>query len=119
MRAPIKIDMQDFQGVVDTGAEVTVINKNIFDQLPEKDRPVIKLTDRALVVAEKDRKLGSHGMVTVTFNINNKQYKWPMYIANIHDDILLGADFLDHHDINVNLRRGLFIGNTWVKCITE
>ncbi len=42
MRAPIKIAMQDFQGVLDTGTEVTVINKNFFYQLPEKDRPVIK-----------------------------------------------------------------------------
>ncbi len=55
MQAPIKIAMQDFQGVLDTGTEVTVINKNFFYQLPEKDWPVIKHADRALVVAEKEK----------------------------------------------------------------
>ncbi len=70
-------------------------------------------------MAEKDSKMGSHGMATITFTIGGKQCKWPMYIANIHDDILLGAYFLDYHDATINIKRGLFIGGTWLQCATE
>ncbi len=75
MRAPVQIHGQHLQAVIDTGAEVTVINKKIFDELPEKDRPVIKRADRGLVVAEKDKKMGSHGMATVTFTIGDIQHQ--------------------------------------------
>ncbi len=119
MRAPIQLYEQNLKAVIDTGAEVTVISKRVFDNLPVGNRPTVERADHGLVVAEKDKKMGSHGMAKVTFSIGDKLYTWPMYIADIYDDLLLGADFLDYNDVMVSLRRGLYMGNRWIQCMTD
>lgn len=38
------------------------------------------------------------------------------YVAPIADDLLLGFDFLDEHDVTINTRRGLEIKEKRVDC---
>lgn len=119
MRVPVFMMERELEAVIDTGAEVTVLNQRIFDQLPPSTRPIVKKADRGLVVAERGKKMGSHGMAVVKFKIGDQDYEWTMYIADIGDDILLGADFLDRFDMTVNFKRGLLVNEKWVACQTR
>ncbi len=61
----------------------------------------------------------SQGQTDVEMSINGITYIWPVYVAPIGDDFLLGADFLEEHDVTVNLRKGLKIKGAWVECDIE
>ncbi len=42
MRDPIVMARKELQDVIDTRVEVTVIINKVFDEMPEKDRPIIE-----------------------------------------------------------------------------
>ena len=100
--APLSVAQLGANAVIDTGAEVTVMSENYFDKLPSKNRPKLRPADRGLVVAEAGRKMTHAGIADVDFEMNGHHYKWPMYIAPIHDD--------------VNFSKGLCLGGEWIPC---
>ena len=53
---------------------------------------------------------------TVMSSIGNHSYSWPVYVAPIGDDLLLGCDFIHDKDITVNTRRGLEVNGKWIEC---
>ena len=102
--------------VIDTGAEVTVMSSNYYEKLPEAVRPPLRPAIRGLVVAEAGRKMGSSGVADIEFEMSGNRYKWPMYVAPIRDDVLLGADFLDSFDATVSFSKGLSLGERSIEC---
>ena len=114
--APLSVAQLGAHAVIDTGAEVTVMSENYFNKLSSKNRPKLRPADRGLVVAEAGRKMTHAGIADVDFEMNGHHYKWPMYIAPIHDDVLLGADFLDCYKATVNFSKGLCLGGEWIPC---
>ena len=49
--------------------------------------------------------------------MNGHEFEWPVYVAPIADDLLLGSDVLDDKDITVSSNRGLQFRGTWLPCI--
>lgn len=49
----------------------------------------------------------------------DEEYAVDMYVAPMADDLLLGCDFLDEHDVAINTRRGLEIRGKWVDCLVD
>ena len=120
LRAPMQVMDIEVMAVVDTGAEVTVLGQHLLSQLSKTQRPKIQRATRTLKVAKKDDTLNSQGVATLDLNIGGHTYPWLLYIAETGADLLLGADFLDEHDITVQVRRGLLQHSDWVlQCEVE
>ena len=58
----------------------------------------------------------SRGIVRVPLKLGEEEYAWPVYIAPIADELLLGCDLLDAKDITINCRQGLMINGKWISC---
>lgn len=116
IKAPIKIGGQYLFAVIDTGAEVTVMSDRVFQSLSEEQRSTLTDSKRSLVVAEEGRKMSTQGIAEVAIELGPVKCVWPVYVAPISDDILLGCDIIDNYDITINTRRGIQVQGCWVEC---
>ena len=104
------------KAIVDTGAEVTVLSERLYNMFPENKRPKLQKANRGLVVAEAGREMNICGLIDAEFKIGEFEFTWPVYVAPIRDDILLGCDIIDEMDITVNTKRGIQVKDQWVEC---
>ena len=49
------------------------------------------------------------GITDVEFKIGEYNFTWPVYVAPIRDEILLGCDVIDAMDIAVSTKHGIQI----------
>ena len=105
IRVNICVEGRPTLAVVDSGAEVTIMNSQEFHQLGKP----LTLSPPAvdLVVADQESQLRADGTVEMELVIGNHKFKWPVYVAQIGDDFFLGSNILDAQDIVVSSRRGL------------
>ena len=104
------------KAIVDTGAEVTVLSERLYNIFPDNMKPKLQKAKRGLVVAEAGREMKTCGVIDVEFKIGEKHFIWPVYVAPIRDEILLGCDLIHEMDITLNTKRGLQVGEEWVEC---
>ena len=62
IKVSIRVNEQSESAVLDTGAEVTVLNSNVYYNIPQQHRPSLKPEKRNLVVAEAGKKMATHGL---------------------------------------------------------
>ena len=116
VRAPVSIGGMDIWAVVDTGAEVTVMGKKFYESIPDVMRPALRRSCRNLVVAEEGRELAASGIVEFDITLGEQQFRWPVYVASIADDLLLGCDIIDDLNLTVNTKSGLEMNGKWISC---
>ncbi|CAG2206600.1 unnamed protein product [Mytilus edulis] len=116
IKVPMEVSNQKIKAVIDTGAEVTVLNEEIFFRLPKTNRSKLKPALKNLVVAEAGKQMGTKGVAAVTLTLGDSQFVWDVYVAPIGDDLLLGCDVLDEMDITVNSRKGIQLNGKWIEC---
>ena len=56
------------------------------------------------------------GIADIEIQIGSLKFEWPIYIAPIGDDLLLGCDVIYEKDITINTRRGLEVLGEWIEC---
>ncbi|CAC5382359.1 unnamed protein product [Mytilus coruscus] len=103
IKNPISINGQVTKAVLDTGAEVTVLNSSLYFGIPEEKRPLLKKATRKLVVAEAGKNTETHGITTMNVKLGNHEFFWEMYVAPIGNGILLGCDIVE---------------GKWIECYT-
>ena len=69
MLAPLEIFGKQFQAVVDTGAEVTIISERIYRSLSTELRPTLQQSPIALEIAEAGKKMNVCCVANVHFRI--------------------------------------------------
>lgn len=119
IKVPLVVNGIESKAVIDTGAEVTVLNETLYSQIPESKRPKLKKATRKLVVAEAGKQMATRGIAEVEMKLGNEIFTWPVYVAPIGDSILLGCDVIDEKDITINSKRGLQLGGQWINCETN
>lgn len=83
--------------LIDTGAEISVIPRSIYSDF-------LATTDYKLYAAN-GTPIQTYGMCTLQIDLGlHQQYKWQFVIADVKKAII-GADFLKHYDIMVDLRK--------------
>ena len=107
LKVPVITNGQVVKAVVDTGAEVTVMSEATYFCIPEERRPCLCKAKRKLVVAEAGRKMTTSGVADIKIQIGLLKFEWPIYVAPIGDDLVLGCDVIYDKDITINTRRGL------------
>lgn len=119
IRASVTIEGIEMNAVVDTVVEVTVMSERRFQEIPAEKHLLLRQDQRSLVVAEAGRKMRTSGTVQVKLIMGNEEYVVNMHVAPIADDLFLGCNFLDEHDVTINARRGLEIRGKWVDCLVN
>ena len=104
------------KAIVDTCAQVTVLSERLYNLFSKDERPKLTEGKRGLVVAEAGKEMTTCGTIDENFKLGDFEYNWPVYVAPIRDDILLGCDIIDEMDITVNNKRGIQVKDQWVEC---
>ena len=114
VRVPVSIGGISCFALVDTGAEATVLNNTIYEQIPEEVRPPLSQAKKKLVVAEAGKEMSVCGMTEIDVEIGGFRFKWPVYVAPICDDFLLGWDMIYQHKFAIDPEQGFQVKGNWI-----
>jgi len=68
------------------------------------------------MAADRDQRLEDFGVVRIPIGLGTKSFEWPFFIAKMSDDLILGCDILDSHDVSISTKNGLMIDSQWLPC---
>ena len=96
MIVPIEIRGKPASVVIDTGAQVTIVNSQFFDSLN------CSLPSEPVILKGIDQEKSVEGYVVrkVPLTLGGRAYKWDLYVALIEDELLLGLDFMVYHKVD-------------------
>jgi hypothetical protein len=105
--------------LVDSGANVSILRKDVFDNSPPSCRSQIKPVSMNLLTAtgESSQFLGK---ADVEIKLGNHTFKHEILLAEIKDTAILGMDFLSSHGIDVLSSKGcLNVKSETIPCFTR
>ena len=80
-------------------------------------RPELKIPDKNIKLEAANSELITvKGTSNFVFKIEDLEFEWEAFVADIPDSGIIGYDFLYHHDCELAARRGLSIGGRSVTC---
>ena len=96
--------------LIDTGAQVSVIPRYIYDGFPEKTKPLIQPC-KLKIRAGNGTNIKLFGVATIEFKIDDMTFTYDMHIVDNTIGPFLGYDFL--HDIGKvkNIKHHIDTGN--------
>ena len=99
---PAKILGRECNAIIDTAAQVTVINRDFFQTL--ENRPSVVETVNLKGASDSNLMLANY-VKEVPLQIGTSKYKWNVFVADISDQMILGLDFLKESQAVVDLRK--------------
>lgn len=97
---PASVNQASTMAVVDTAAHVTVVSEEFSTRM--KKIPTCTETVK-LRNAEKGSWMYAKLAKDVTITVGSRDFSWPVFIAPINDDLILGLDFLKTNGCQVDL----------------
>lgn len=111
---PVQIGGTETAATVDSGAQMTVINSKYYDSIERQG------LQEFIMLRGLHRELKKAIVQTCTIKINDVEYRLPVSIADMQDDMLLGIDFLRIFDCRLDLKNNaLIIGNNKVTAVRK
>ena len=102
-------DGKMFNAVIDTGAQVSILSRRMFQQLnfhqDITSKPVM------LTGLNGDQKLRAELLKGLDFQLGRVKFKHDFYVCDISDDLLLGLDFIVKHQITVDMQIGMLVSS--------
>ena len=89
---PVKINGVDTTAVIDSAAQVTIINKQLLEELP--DTPTVTGQVKLRGIGKQNATLPAFKITGINIKFGQKEYPWDIYVAEMADSLLLGLDFL-------------------------
>lgn len=110
----LQIGKQRFRALVDTGAEISLIHRKIFDNL--KDKPKVTRL-RPLIQGVSGKTLSVLGCADISFKMGNLLLKHKFFIVDgINRNLILGFDWLKQNGIRLYFDLGyLRINKTYIR----
>ena len=110
IRVNLEINGTIVDFLVETGASVTMIRPEIYDQLPRDERPMLT-EDLTPVTTANGEELTSYG--TGEFHLSQDDYGvfHPVSVGNIDTEGILGCDFLQKYGCKIDLENHTVIIN--------
>ena len=106
MVVPVHVNERKVPAVVDTAADVTIISMECARSIGiNMDSTIPFLMKGAFIGTETEGRL----IKNIQLKIGKHTYTWDLVIAPIHDDMLLGNDFLTHHGVTLNLMKNILL----------
>lgn len=97
---PCIVNNKTINAVIDTAAQVTVMNYELFESL--KPKPLLQ-KDIILKGAGKNNIINGKIAEQVKLRIGPTEQRWDVVVGEIADSLLLGLDFLRAHNCIINL----------------
>ena len=91
--------------LVDTGANISIIQAGIFFTVPARERPQLELKGLSMVLAD-GKSVPILGKAEMVVTIGDKGLSHEFWVADIGPDCILGLDFLRRHNCVINARMG-------------
>ncbi|CAG2187385.1 unnamed protein product [Mytilus edulis] len=90
------IDKRKTHGLIDTGASISIINKELLDKTGyAQDR--LKPPTYLKIKGVSGQKLNVLGKIEIDIMIDGKIFKYPLNVVeNVHHSLILGFDFINH-----------------------
>ena len=102
--------------LVDTGASVTILKREIFEKLPPSSKDKLEAVSLTLVTATGES-MPFIGSLNVDIVVGEHVFSHQILIADIQNDGILGIDFLSSHKIDVLLSKScLSVKNDIIPC---
>ena len=79
--------------LIDSGAQVSVIPKKLYDKISEKKRTPL-MTAAVDIKAGNGSSIKCYGMVTLCFNFQDMDFKYNFYVVEDNVQAILGYDFM-------------------------
>ena len=105
MMVPVTVQKVKTAGVIDTAAQVTIMNSELREKLGLQrgtHDDVVMLRN-----AEKGSMMEGVVWKHVGFQLGGRKYYWDIVEADISDALILGIDFLQQHGCKIDLGRNL------------
>ena len=106
-RINISINNTVLQALVDTGANISIINESTFNMLnntESKDNCRLESDIETCTLAD-DTLIDIVAMVYLTVNLNGSHIESKFYILrNSHEKVIIGCDFLRRFEGNINFK---------------
>ena len=97
---PVEVLGRRMNAVVDTAAQVSVVNSKLVDDLLQDRQP---LPARLWGIGSQD--IPARLFKDIPVDIGEHDYKAPLYVADISDDMLLGIDFFYQYGVEIDFSR--------------
>ena len=115
MWAAIHRDVRDISFLLDTGASVSILSKEVFDEIPKEDQPHLQQTDKKLS-ASNGSIIHTHGIATLTIDVQGMPIQEDFWICNCDATGILGIPFMEKANVVLDIgRRRVFIKNQKIR----
>ena len=103
---PVEFKALSVLAVADTGAQTTVISRDLAKRLnlPLNATETVRLRN-----AQRNSTMTGKIIRKLRFKIGENSYEWDTVIADTHDDFILGYDFLAQHCSSINVKDNTLI----------
>ena len=91
--------------LVDTGANISIVQTGVFYRIPRSLRPELEVTSSSLVLADGSS-VSFMGKASFQISIGSEQMSHQFWVADIGPDCILGLDFLRQHECIVDAKNG-------------
>lgn len=90
------IDKRKTHGLIDTGASISIINKELLDKTGYAQNR-LKPPTYLKIKGVSGQKLNVLGKIEIDIMIDGKIFKYPLNVVeNVHHSLILGFDFINH-----------------------
>ena len=104
---PGKIHCVNTDFLVDSGSTYTIMDFELFNQIPEENKPELEYCDLVLRSANGEL-LKVHGQVELTLEIGRESFVYPVKIVSLGDkSAILGLDFMETEQCDLLLGKGV------------
>jgi hypothetical protein len=91
---------QPVKAVVDTASQITVVSEDFYSSIKDKSNFAGNIV---LKGAGKNMMMTGKLLKDVNICMGGINYNWDVYVAPIHDKLILGLDFMSHHNVVIDL----------------
>ena len=97
--APIQIKGKSINAVLDTAAQVSVLN----DMFVTQNWPDVQFSGGVSLQGIGNNSVQSHLWENVSITLGNMDYPWHVFVAPIHDTCILGLDFIMQYEFDIRM----------------
>ncbi len=97
-----KINGVEAEMLIDTGATISIISQGLISSMSECSRPEVIPTNIQVFLAN-NAQLKVYGHATVEMQLGGRVTQHKIMVADIHNDVLLGLDFMDRRDCIIDI----------------
>jgi hypothetical protein len=116
----VKIKSESAHFIIDTGCCSSIISSSLYYRIPENIRPELEKVDSSvrLQVAD-DGLLAIEGQCDLEFLSSGQKFNVTVFVAPIHEDGLIGLDFLYENNYQLGVQSGLKLNGRKCKTFIE